>query len=295
MRGPYPNMLFAIIIAIGMGLILQKFSFRSHIEWLLTKYLFYIGMPLIMVDAVLTAEFDALLIVPMLSFILLLLFIIFYLIKRVNFSGVQKGSLLLGCTFGNYGFLGIPLSYMLFGNQGALIASLLTLITTIVHYTLGISLSARFVGHHESLWKNLLRNTFFYTFFISIILRFLQVEFPVILKSLHPLTTYLSLMLVALVLKFYGHHRYTKQLLLTTICRFFISPLIMILVLLPFSLPWALWKILLVISALPPAVGNTALSKQLGFDYHLSSSQTAVLTMGYFLVLGILFIAQKAL
>ncbi|MBT0812092.1 hypothetical protein KIH41_12475 [Litoribacter ruber] len=155
----------------------------SKKEWVPKKYitspLIYVLMPVLVVNHVLEAEEDTIMVLPVMSFFLALLMNVPALLANKTFASEENPYLVKSSfSFFNVAFFGIPTVMALFGEQA---------VTSLITIYVGTALYGDLIGYYqvskskngtkESIIKTL-KVPFLYAFIIAVILKVLDVEPP---------------------------------------------------------------------------------------------------------------------
>ena len=152
------------------------------------QLLIYIVSPVVVFSGVIATELNAsILSLPILFFILCCsLCLLFYSVGKLFWTGSEKNILSFTAGHGNTGYFGLPVLFVLLGDQFLGLAVMMILGFSLYDSTLGFYMVAK--GHHtakESL-KKLLHLPTLYAFFLGIIINYLNISLhPILLDALH--------------------------------------------------------------------------------------------------------------
>ncbi|WP_143959357.1 AEC family transporter [Litoribacter populi] len=166
----------------------------SKKEWVPKKYittpLIYLLMPVLVINHVLEAEENTIMVLPIMSFSLALLMNLPAMLANKTFATEENPYLVKSSfSFFNVAFFGIPTVLALFGEQG---------VTTLITIYVGTALYGDLIGYYqvskskngtkESILKTL-KVPFLYAFIIAVILKIFAVEPP---DEVEPITDVFS-------------------------------------------------------------------------------------------------------
>jgi malate permease and related proteins len=278
---------FIIIIAFLIGLLVRiVFKHHESIRKYTNLYLLYIGLPLLVLVSLLKARGMPLGTYFFIAALFILLFMIttYYWVSALRLPGKQKAALFLSSTFGNVGYLGIPFSQMIFGQQGAIIAAIVTVVTTLVHFSLAVWLACKFTEKKSIQLKQII-NPVLIVGIVGLILLKTTFVVPVGVETLSQISTYLLLFVIGLSLSL---HPLTKAYTTGFFLKFIVSGIVMFcVVMLTVGLQGYLPFIFLAL--MPPAFANTVIALSYKFDESFTSEFTSLATI---LFIGLLFIAS---
>lgn len=279
--------LWFIIAVFFLGLLVRYFfsGFLVYRDYL-NKYLIYFGLPLLVFISFLNSgnvgwlQFGLMFVIIM----LLVSFIMYFLVNRFSIPAIDKASLFLCSSFGNTAYLGIPLSYLLWGDYGTLIASTFTIIVLITHFTIGLFLAHKYV-HKERSFKRILRNPLLWLLFLAIILSQFDLNVPDWLGLIAHGGTFLAIFVIGSSLQLSSITSRTFSLALLKLA---VVPLIALPVILLFGFdnPWSF----IFLMTLPAGFINNSLALEFKFNDRLASSLITVGTLFFMFVFTVISI-----
>jgi len=272
------------------GLIKWRWPASENFRKILNKYLIYFGLPFFIVVSLVSNPAKKFFDYAFITAVLLVFvnIVIFFLVKILKFSPAQKGSIFLCSTYGNWAYLGIPMSYALFGTTGLVLSSVAALIETIFHFSLGIYLSNLYSQAQIGAIKRVFKTPLIYAFLVA----FLLVQFPFAVPSWlfqgASSAMYLAALVIGLSLSF---GKFEKSLIAGTVFKFGIWPALTFPILLFTNFSPLEKQIILFLAFFPPALVNTNLCLEYNLDYKFASNFTTLSTCGFliaFLILRII-------
>ncbi|MBC7216690.1 MAG: AEC family transporter [Candidatus Caldatribacterium sp.] len=208
----------------------------------------------------------------------------------------RKGIFVVAFSLSNTIFVGLPVCQALFGEEATPFVLLYYMVNTTLFWTLGalgIALSGN-PGEKLSLPKAALRcvlNPPFVAFFLGLMLVLLRYSLPQLLlepaKMVGNLTTPLSLLCVGTTISA-KHVRFTRDLGLVLLGRFFVSPLLVLCVAQFFPLSVFTRNVFFVMAAMPVMMQSSLLARLYGADYEYATGLIATTTALSALVIPLL-------
>lgn len=166
---------FFAVIALGILAVRTKLLGDSAVQPI-NIFVFYFTMPALLAGTLAKQDFAALINVSFMSAWLVAALVIYLLgmaVSRVFFKANLKEMALSGqaSAIGNVGFLGFPLMFASFGDEGLLIASTAIFIDLIIFMPITLCiLEAAGGGTLSQSWKRILKGAFVNPFIIAILL-----------------------------------------------------------------------------------------------------------------------------
>lgn len=280
--------IWGILICFLIGGLLQHFWKRAaNFREVINKYLIYFGLPFLIVISLVSNPTKKLFNYALIIAVLLVLtnIVIFFLVKILRLTPVQKGSIFLCSTYGNWIYLGIPLAYALFGSVGLILASVAGLIKGIFHFSLGIYLSNLYTKNGSTAIKRVFKTPLIYGFLIAFLLAQFPLRIPDFLLWGASSAIYLAALVIGLSLSF---ERFEKSLIWGAVFKFGVWPILTLLFLLFLDLSSLEKKILLFLAFIPPAIVNTNLCLEYNLDYKFASNFITLSTVGFLIIVFLL-------
>ncbi|MCK5289502.1 MAG: AEC family transporter [Candidatus Aenigmarchaeota archaeon] len=271
-------MSFLIIAAFITGLLVKHFyKDYTYIQKIVNKYIMYIGLPLIVLVALTGSKqlgIEKVILISILFNIAAIL-IFFRLFKSMDIKNRTKASLFLCTAFGNIAYLGIPYSLMFFGNDGAAVCAIFTIITALFHFSFGVALSNSYIKKRDMPLKDLV-NPLSIGIIIAFLISRLDITIPLMIENIAHLGTYMILFVIGMTTTI---TRPTKDYLAGIGGKFIISPIIMIILLFITGSMETQYYPFMLLAIMPPAFVNTVLSVNYGFDKEYTSKFTSITTI----------------
>lgn len=271
-----------IMAAIGFGARKIKI-FGNHANQVITQLMLYVTLPaLILFSLNTTFTIDLLIdfswLVAMSIFILTLsIFVASWLRKRAVLPAGQKSVYESLIIFGNQGFIGFAVSYILMAEQGIIYLTLFNIVYLILIWTYGIYLFAR--DEQAINWKALLFNPGILATLVGMSMLFLPFNWPVVvletLDSVGKMTIPLSMILIGSLLaeiKLNDLYKFSKNIYIwiASGCKLLILPLfLLIFIFLKVSYP--LMVIAVLTAAMPSASTTSIYAQKFGADAAFAS------------------------
>jgi predicted permease len=203
-----------------------------------------------------------------------------------------KKTFLLGSSYGNYGFLGLPVAFSLYGTQGAVLALFFLIGSYLFLYTVGL-----YIMNGEISLEGFFKNPLILTTLLSIACLLLDLRpHPFISSTLslaNQVTFPLSMFVVGGGLQF-GFYLKTKNLVLTLLAaliKLILSPILALIIGYIIPLSKNQGSIMILQSAMPTGVLVTVFSLAFSGNVALSNSIVSSTTLfSLFTIIFILFV-----
>jgi hypothetical protein len=264
---------------------------HSHVNQVITHLMLYITLPALILYSLNTtfsvdifADFAWL--ITMSIFILSISIIIgAWLRRRAALPEKQKSVYESLIIFGNQGFIGFAISYILLGEQGVIYLTFFNICYLILIWTYGIYL---FTKNEQSVnWKNLFLNPGILSTIIGVSMLFLPFGWPALLldtfESVGKMTIPLSMILIGCLLADIRRcdlRRYSKNVYIwiAAVFKLLILPsILLIFFFLP--VPYPLIIIAVLTSAMPSASTTSVYAQKFGGDASFASFGVLVTTL----------------
>ncbi len=192
-------------------------------------------------------------------------------VKALHVSSESRGTWIYNCMFSNNGFMGLPLAYAIFGNQGLILMALANVTSNFLIFSAGTHLMT--VGSGEKVHLGL-RQIIFNNINLAVIAGFLfcLLRIPVpdaagqLLNYLGNITSGLSMLVVGLSLSRQPFREVftSRDTYVITALRLLAVPLLTIAVLkaLPLSMNHVMYSTILLSAALPASAAQSMLAEQ---------------------------------
>lgn len=198
--------------------------------------------------------------------------------KVLKTKGPESGIYELIILFSNAGFMGFPVVRAMYGEEGVFYAAIINVSFNIFIWTLGISILSRHDKTREKTsLKTLLRNPGIVSVMIGLLLFFLPITLPEIIKT--PLSlvgessTPLAMMTIGMLLVDTDIKTVfkNKELAIASIVRILVFPIIFMAVLFWLRVPPMVTGILLILESMPAATSIAIFARKFDADYELAS------------------------
>jgi predicted permease len=294
----FPQILILAVLVI-VGLIASKTGvITQEVKDMMARLIFNITLPFMLL-----CNFSRLSITPrLLSNSLAILFLTFcvqmfmllisWLITRMMRMKNSEATIFkTHSVFGNLVYLGFPLIYALYGEEGLLYAGMYQFVSNMLMWTIGVVLLNQ--GKNLSVWENVKHifnpNTFavligFFMFLFSVKLP------PVLMKSLGGLgdsTTYLSMVYVGSMMFYTSMKGFLnkKEVYIFTFSKLILLPILILLILsqvvtfFPDRIEIGVASVLVLMSSMPAMANVVIMAKIFGADDKLATANVFVSTI----------------
>lgn len=275
----------AIFVLVIIGYIIRKKELIRERETSgLTNIVIFISMPATIISSMsIELSESRLFFTSMTVLISVLMYLLKYLIGigfiklfRIpeNEWAVHKLMILVS----NCGFMGIPIAGAIFGEEGVFYTAIVNVCFNIVTWTLGIRIisSSKNQGYKIN-FKKLLTNPGILGVAIGFIVFLTQIDIPefldIPLKVVAGTTTPLAMFSIGSFLTETNIKSVIedKKLFVSSFLRLIVSPLIMIVLVTLFKLPYLVGGTLVLLEAMPVATTTAIFAKQFNSEYELAS------------------------
>lgn len=206
-------------------------------------------------------------------------------VKNIDVLDIQKGVYRSLIIFSNSGFMGFPIAYAIYGNDGVFFAAMLNIAYNVLLWTLGVKLLNVDGEREEGGLTNLLKNPGVFSVIIGLAIFLTPLTLPSLLHApmdmVGGMTTPMAMLVVGGILggTKIGNAFKNRKLIMTALIRLIFIPLIILVVLLPFNLPKIVLGITVIIDAMPCAANVAIFSRKYGSDYSLASQGVFLSTL----------------
>jgi predicted permease len=292
-------MLMGILILIGYYL--QKKGILSEkVEDSLTFILMYVSLPGLIIKAFqveytfekLSLGLEVMLVAVIHSVILIA--VNFLLISKIK-DKEKKKILRMANVITNSGFMGFPVVYQIFGQEGMFFASMFYIPIVVLTWTYGLMSFFNKLGKKEI--KNMFGNPAIVALYIGFAVFIFQIEFPTIidktLESLGSMTTPFAMFIIGGKLASVNRREILTDKLVYYggSVKLLLSPILMLAVLYFFNLSTVARGVSIIYASLPPAAITAILAKQYNSDAYFASKvvviqhMVSLITISIFLTL----------
>jgi len=275
--------------------------FNSHVNQVITQLMLYITLPALILFSLnipFTTELfiDFTWLVFMSLFVLgISIFIGALLRKKSVLPKKQKSVYESLIIFGNQGFIGLAISYIVMAEQGIIYVTLFNICYLILIWTYGIFLFTK--KEHVMNWKGLFFNPGILSTLIGLFMLFMPFSWPYLLsetfEEIGMMTIPLSMLLIGSLLadlKWSDFQRYLNSTYIWIAAGFklLILPLFLLFFLF-LRVPFSLIVIAVLTSAMPSAPTTTVYAQKFGADPAFASFGVLLTTLLSILTIPILF------
>jgi malate permease and related proteins len=284
------EMLVLYCIAL-LGFIVRKTGIlNENANDVLTQLLLYITLPALILFS-LDISFSYILIsnfiwlTSMSCFILTLsCYLAWWMRKRSNLPKKQKSVYEALVIFGNQGFIGYAVSFILFGKQGIVYLTMFNLCYLLLIWTYGVYLFTR--NKNTIKWSSIFLNPGILSTITGLIILFTPITLPDMLsktlESVGKMTIPLSMMMIGILIANVNHKKIILSLRNWYLWKSALAKLLIIpLLLLPFavfSVPLPLLTIAVIVSGMPSAPTISLYSQKYGADTFFASLGVLITT-----------------
>ena len=206
-------------------------------------------------------------------------------IKYTDVLDIQEGVYRFLIVFSNAGFMGYPISYAVYGDDGIFYAAMLNIAYNAMVWTFGVKLLNKKSESNEGGIKDLILNPGIFSVFIGLVLFLTPLTLPSIIsepmRMVGDMTTPMAMIVVGGILggTRIGNAFTNRKLILATFIRLLFIPLFILLVLLPFNLPKIVLGITIIVDAMPCAANTAIFARKYDADYSLASQGVFLSTL----------------
>ncbi|MTI65543.1 MAG: AEC family transporter [Firmicutes bacterium] len=279
-----------LFILLGIGLILKKVNLiTDELNKGLSSLIIYATLPALIITSM-NYEFskdmftNGMKVLGIGFFVYLFVLLLGFIFSKVfHIENPQKGVYLFLLMFSNVGFMGYPITEVVFGKIGVFYAAIFNIWFNILIWTLGVLLLNPKKKNNLN-FKSLL-NPGTISLFIGFFLFIFSLKLPkplfMALDSLGKATTPLAMMVVGSLL---GDVKISniiknKKLLIVSLLRLIIIPLTVLLLLLPFNLEETIMGVIVLIVSMPSAANAAIFARRYDSDYSLASQGVFITTL----------------
>lgn len=272
-----------------------------HTDQVITQLMLYITLPALILYSLNTSLTlviltDLFYLVMMSSFILTVsIFLAAWLRKKSRLPAKQKSVYEALIIFGNQGFIGFAIIYVLMGEEGIIYLTFFNIVYLILIWTYGIYLFTK--NKKKVNWKGLYFNPGIMSTLIGLAMMLLPFNWPgpllATFESVGKMTIPLSMILIGSMLadmRWYELQTYSKNLYIwiATSCRLLLLPLLLIIFIF-FQIPYPLVVIAVLTSATPSASTISIYAQKFGGDPEFASFGVIVTTLLCMLTIPMLY------
>ncbi|MFD1849599.1 AEC family transporter [Oceanobacillus bengalensis] len=275
-----------------LGFIVKKVGIlNKNADDVLTQLILYITLPALILYS-LDISFSTDLLKEFIWFIIMSVYILtiscflaHWMRRRSKLPERQKSVYEGLIIFGNQGFIGYAVSFIILGEQGIIYLTIFNLCYLILIWTYGIYLFSR--NKKTINWKRILINPGILSTLIGVVIFLLPIGWPVIisdgLESVGKMTIPLSMMIIGMLIANVKYHNFISVIKNIYLWKSSITRLIIIpALLLPFAvfpIPFAVLLIAVITSGMPSAPTISLYSHKYGADTFFSSVGVLLTTL----------------
>ncbi|HEY4600654.1 MAG TPA: AEC family transporter [Cerasibacillus sp.] len=282
--GAFLQAMFPLYLMALIGFASQKVGIlNSQANQVITQLMLYITLPALIVyslNTTISKEFliDFAWLITMSIFILSIsVLLAAWLRKKATLPIKQKSVYESLIIFGNQGFIGFAISYIVMGQQGIIYLTLFNIFYLLLIWTYGIYL---FTKSQQSVdWKVLIFNPGILSTLLGLVILILPFKWPSpfldTFESVGKMTIPLSMILIGSLLadiKWYELRQYSKNMYLwiAACCKLLVLPMFLFIFLF-LKVPYPLFIIATLASAMPSASTISVYAQKFGGDANFAS------------------------
>ncbi|MBU8789195.1 AEC family transporter [Oceanobacillus caeni] len=286
-----------------LGFIVRKIGvLNENANDVLTQLILYITLPALILYS-LDISFSATLLKEFMWFIMMSAYILaiscflaYWMRKSSQLPEKQKSVYEGLIIFGNQGFIGYAVSYILLGEQGVVYLTIFNICYLVLIWTYGIYLFSR---SKESIdWKKIFLNPGILSTLTGLVIFLLPIRWPTVvsvgLESVGKMTIPLSMMLIGILIANVKNSTFILLMKNTYIWKSSLTRLIIIpLLLLPFAalpVPFQVFLIAVLVSGMPSAPTISLYSQRYGGDTYFASMGVLLTTALCIITIPLLYI-----
>ena len=293
------SQILILSIVVVIGVIASKTKVITiNTKDFLAKIIFNITLPLMLLCNFsrinITPEIlsNSLIVIVLTLFVLLFMLFFSWLSTRVFKMTRQESSIFKAhSVFGNIIYLGFPLIFALYGEEGLLYASMFQLVSNMLMWTVGVIILNQ--GKEFTFWQNVrhILNPNTYAIVIGFIMFLLSLKLPtVLMKSLGALgdsNTHLSMLYIGSMMFYTTMKGFlnNKEVYILTVNKLIIVPLLLLFLFavwnyfFPETLNIIVLSVLLMQASMPAMVNIVIMAKIFGADDQLGTANVFVSTI----------------
>jgi len=205
-------------------------------------------------------------------FLITCAFASYHLTKIAGINNTDRGVWIVASTFSNNAFMGYPIVYSIFGEDGLFIASMMGIAYSLLFFTLGAKMMCAGTEENDKLdIKKLLFSNITIATYIGFFFFITQIQLPEIIVNMFSLlgsiTTPLAMFIIGLIISKSSNLKEMfddPKLFILSSVRLLIMPLIIIVIMniLPFRSDSLVPSIMVIITAMPVASTTTMLAEK---------------------------------
>lgn len=271
-----------------MGIILNYAYPKSGIiKKYVNIYLIWVGLPLLIFTSLVNSNISigkpgiiCLVLMTILNLI------IYWIVSLLEYPSKEKSSLFMTSVYGNAGYIGIPVSFMFFQDKGVGLMSIFVVIVGLLHFSLGIFLSNRYMKKKkkQSALLDMLKFPLFWSFILAFILSNFISAIPNWITIISKSAVYIAPLVIGLAFRW---EKIRWSYLHSFWLKFILSPIIFSIVFIT-NLPLDYKLILMLLSILPPAFATTSIAIRYKFDEEFAAGFTSITTLLFLIIISLI-------
>ena len=290
------NIILPILLVASFGVALQKL--RPSPLGFLSPALLYILSPCLVIDGIINADLPTNVSIKIVTISItcsLVMLVLGFVIANISkMAKDAKSSFVLASTFPNAGNMGIPISFLAFGEEGLSVALIIFVAQGIISWPLGTLIVARgqTIGWKEPLIQVLKLPTL-YAVPIALFIRFINFSIP---SNLYRPIDMMADAAIPCMLLLLGYQLSNglkeiniKDLVLVNITRLIFSIPIVAIITIAFNVTGTAQNTLIVMAAMPTAVFTVLLATEFGTKGQYVDNSVITSTLLSMISLTILF------
>ncbi|WP_158736303.1 AEC family transporter [Alteribacillus sp. YIM 98480] len=304
---PFLQEMLALYGMVVIGYLARKKAIlNTHADHTLTQLVLCITLPALILFSM-DISFSKVLVLDMVILVCLSVYILFLacvigrFMRKHSTLSADRESVLEGLIiFGNQGFLGYAVAYIVFNEVGIVYATMFNVVYLILIWTYGIYL---FVRSKDTIdWKSIFINPGIMAVMGGVVIFFAPFSWPhpvsSLLESIGKMTIPLSMILLGSLLKNVTSNDiviYLKNKLMWQVAavKLIIIPLLFIPVIYLFPISYPLITIAVLIAGMPSAPTISIYAKKYGGDAQFASTVVFFTTTAAFVTIPLLFFCIK--
>lgn len=300
--GAFVQILIPLYLIAIIGFSARKLNvFHSYTNQVISQLMLYITLPaliLFSLNTTLSAEMlssFAWLLAMSIFILSISVFVAFWLKRKARLPVQQKSVYESLIIFGNQGFIGFAIIYLLMAEQGIIYLTIFNICYLILIWTYGIYIFTR--SERNVNWKLLFFNPGIVSTVIGVLMMIFPFTWPTSLlstfESVGKMTIPLSMLLIGSLLadipwKEFRHYIKNGYLWVATAFRLLILPLTL-LIFLCFRIPYPLLIVAVLTSAMPSASTTSVYAQKFGGDASFASFGVLMTTLLCIFTLPLLY------
>ncbi|MFH0875358.1 MAG: AEC family transporter [archaeon] len=278
------NNTFFLLLSFALGILLRYATKKGNLlKKIINNYIIYIGYPIFLFVLMIEAkDFGKMLYVTFIA-LAVFHFAAFIIIKFLNLPKKTKSALFICTTFGNIGFIGVPMIYLFLGIQAASVAAIVIIVYNLVTFTLGLYLSNAYIKNNWSAFFDFIKFPGIYTLLIAFILSRFGLVAPKIVVDISHATVYIATLVVGLAfdVSYFKDVHAKLAFFYGFIIKFLVAAIVLVGISFAFNMDKMFVLVMLILATTPAAVGSTSIAVHYKFDEAFTATFTSITTLVY--------------